>query len=273
MKGIKNILIITVLGVLFAISCLISCVSAIETGGYVVEPAYGISPDYTDIYFGSMDGDDNLLSGPQPEQTGYSDLPLPVLIILAFLGAGAVLAYPAKLLLSGKLPALTGLSRLKKSEILENGPRRQVYETIVNSPGVHLSEIEKNTGLTNKNVEYHVKKLLSYNMVVSKKTARGKGYFRNSGTYSSGEKLLYLHSKNPTERKILETINENPGISRKELSIAVKISAPSVSWYISGLVRDNIITKEQNGGCVSYCINDSLKKDLAKIVSGYAVAA
>lgn len=261
-------------GVLLIIfSAFTTGVSAIETGGYVVEPAYGISPDYTSIYFGELSGDYDFLEGPGPEQIGFWDLPLVIILILLGIGIAAFMIQPLKLFLSGKIALVPGLSRLKKTNLLDNESRRKVYDTILQNPGIQLCEIEKKTDLTNKNAEYHVKKLLGHNMIVFRQTSRGKGYFKNSDSYSSEEKLLYIHSKNPTEKRIIEIIHENPGITRKELSERIHISAPSISWYIAGLIGDNIIRKEKKGNRVHYYVSEYLKNDLFNIIGAESTVA
>ncbi len=262
-----TLILTTVFFLLITITGLIGGVSAIETGGYVVEPAYGISPDYTNIYFGDLSGDYDFLQGPGPEKIDYWELPITIILILLVIGLISFIIHPGKLFLSGKIPYLYGLSKIKKKNILENESRRNIYDTILENPGIQLSDIEKSTGLTNKNTEYHVKKLLSYNMIIFRQTSRGKGYFKNSDTYSSEEKLLYIHSKNPTEKHIIELINDNPGITRKEISEIIQISAPSISWYISGLIGDNIIRKERKGNRVHYFINEYLKNDLVSVIA------
>lgn len=263
----KITLILTTGILLIIITEFIGVVSAIETGGYVVEPAYGISPDYTNIYFGDLSGDYDFLQGPGPEKIGYWELPIMIILILIVIGLISSIFYTVKLFLSGKISFIYGLSKIKKKDILENESRRKVYDTILQNPGIQLCEIEKLTGFTNKNSEYHIKKLLSYSLIVYKQTSRGKGYFQNSNTYSLKEKIVYMHSKNPTEKRIIEIIHENPGITRKELSGVIKISAPSVSWYITGLTNDNILKKERVGTRVHYYINDSFKTDISNLIN------
>jgi predicted transcriptional regulator len=247
--------------------------SAVETGGYIVQPAYDISPDYSSFYFEPAEEESALLDKPGPRQIKYSDLPLIVIVILSVIGLISFIAYSINFLVLGKIPFIHGLSKLKKTNLLENESRRKIYEIILQNPGIQLCEIEKMTGLTNKNVEYHIKKLHNYGMIVYKQTSRGKGYFQNSNTYSMKEKIVYMHSKNPTEKRIIEIIHDNPGITRKELSGVINISAPSVSWYISGLINDKIIKKERVGTRVHYYISDNLKNDIVNLITAEKAAA
>ena len=58
---------------------------------------------------------------------------------------------------------------------------------------------------------------------------------------------MILHLKHQSDRKILEVIAQNPGISRNEISTRVGISGPSVSWHIHFLLHDRIIEQRKEG--------------------------
>ncbi len=234
-------------------------VPAIETGGYEVRPAYDISPDDTALYYIPASSTSPFTSEPEPQQIDYSDLPPAILLILVIVGFYSLLAYLLKLVFSGNLPVISGLVKLKRKELLDNASRNLVYNEIRENPGINLSEIERITKLTNKNVSYHLNKLLDYHMIVVEKSANGKGYFQNSATSTSSDRMSLLHSKNPTERMIIEILLANPGISRKEICAIAGISGPSVSWHISRLESDYIVEKIKRGTVVHHYIKDNFK--------------
>jgi len=238
---------------------LIIPVPAIETGGYEVRPAYRSSPDDTSRYFIPASSPGPFSDEPEPQQIRYSDLPPGILLVLAIAGFCSLLAYLLKLLLSGNLPLISGLVKLQRKELLDNASRNLIYRAIRENPGINPSEIERMTNLTNKNVAYHINKLLDYHLIVDVKSANGKGYFQNSSTGSSSERMLCLHSKNPTERMIIAILSSNPGISRKEIGSIAGISGPSVSWHMSRLEKDHIVEKVKQGTIVHHYINDDFK--------------
>jgi predicted transcriptional regulator len=96
-------------------------------------------------------------------------------------------------------------------------------------------------------------------MIVVEKSSNGKGYFQNSGVYTSHDRMLLLHSKNPTERMIIGILLANPGISRKEIGTIAGISGPSVSWHISRLENDHIVEKTKQGTVVHHYIGNNFK--------------
>jgi len=238
---------------------LITPVLAIETGGYEVRPAPDISPDDTSRYFIPASSPSPFSDEPEPQQIKYSDLPPGILLVLAITGICTLLAYLLKLFVSGNLPLISGLVKLQRKELLDNASRNFIYRAIRENPGINPSEIERMTNLTNKNVAYHINKLLDYHLIVDVKSANGKGYFQNSSTGSSSERMLRLHSKNPNERMIIEILSANPGISRKEIGSIAGISGSSVSWHISRLEKDHIVKKIKQGTIVHHYINEEFK--------------
>jgi predicted transcriptional regulator len=234
-------------------------VLAIETGDYEVRPAYSILPDAAALDPIPVSSAHPFTNDPEPQQIDYSDLPPAILLILAIVGFLSFLVFFFKLVFPGNLPVITGLAKIKRKELLDNASRNLVYTAIRKNPGINPSEIETITQLTNKNVMYHLNKLLDYHMIVVEKSANGKGYFQNSAASTSSDRMAVLHSKNPNERLIIEILLANPGISRKEISTIASISGPSVSWHISRLVSDNIVEKIKRGTIVHHFIKENYK--------------
>ncbi len=234
-------------------------VPAIETGGYEVSPAHDISPDDSALYYIPEPSASPFVDEPEPQQIDYSALPPAILLILAITGFLSLLACLFKLLVSGNLPIISGLVKLKRKELLDNASRSLVYTAVRENPGINPSEIERMTNLTNKNVTYHLNKLLDFHLIVVEKSANGKGYFQNSAAYSFHERVLFLHSKKPTEQRIIEILMANPGISRKEIGTVAGISGASVSWHISRLENDHIVEKIKLGTIVHHYIKDDFK--------------
>ena len=248
---------ITVFLVLIII--LIVPVPAIETGGYDVRPAHGISPGDTTMSFIPGSSVSPFADEPEPQPIAYSDLPLAILLILVITGIFSLLISLFNLLVPGNLAVIPGLVKLNRKDLLDNASRNLVYTAVRGNPGINPSEIERITKLTNKNVVYHLSKLLDYHMIVDENSANGKGYFPNSTANSFNERIMRLHAKNPTERMIIEILSGNPGISRKEIGSIAGISGPSVSWHISRLERDHIVEKVKQGAVVHHYIKDDFK--------------
>jgi predicted transcriptional regulator len=234
--------------------------AAVETGGYVVQPGYGIYPDYSDLYFTTHSADTVLLNDPAPTPIRFADLPPAVLILLGIAVVTSGIIYLGKYLAAANLPLVGGFKRVTKKNLLESRSRDAIFQCVKEQPGAHLHDLKKATGFTYKNLIYHLKMLTSFGVVTSAECKNTVGYFENSGRLTRDERAILQHLRHPRERKILETIAQHPGISRKEISGLVGISGPSVSWHMAGLLNDRIIEQKKEGTIVRHYLPDAMRE-------------
>lgn len=246
--------------ILLLVGAQIPLVIASETGGYIVQPAYDLYPEYSDLYFTPRSSETILLNEPDPSPIPFSDLPLWILVIL---GIGTVIPgiiYVGKHLSLNVIPFVGGFSRLTRKNILESSSREMIYRCIQKNPGVQLADLNRQTGFTYKNLLYHLNHLVKTGMIISdtcKKTAR---YFENSGKYSPDERIMIMHLNHQKDKKIIETVFHHPGISRHEISRLVGITGPTVSWHMRYLLNDKIIVQKKEGAIVRHQLSDTMLK-------------
>ena len=68
--------------ILVILTAMTHATTAVETGGYVVEPAYDIYPEYSDVYFTPRSEETILLNEPEPTPIRLAELPPGILVIL-----------------------------------------------------------------------------------------------------------------------------------------------------------------------------------------------
>jgi predicted transcriptional regulator len=233
--------------------------AADETGGYVVRPAYGLYPEYSELYFTTHSADTVLLNDPVPTPISLADLPPGVLVLLgiAVLTPGVICL--GKYLSAAQFTLAGGFRRVTKKNILSTGSRERIFQYIREHPGAYLHDIKKATGFTYKNLIYHLKVLTSFGAVTSSECKKSAGYFENAGKFSGSERALMLHLRQPREREILAIIAQHPGFSRKEISMLTGISGPSVSWHMAGLLNDHIIEQRREGTIARHYITDEMR--------------
>jgi len=221
--------------------------AAEETGGYIVRPAYGLYPEYSELYFTPHSADTVLLNDPAPTPISLADLPPDVLILLGLAALMPCVICLGKYLSAAQFTLVGGFRRVTRKNILSTGSREQIFQYIREHPGAYLHDIKKATGFTYKNLIYHLKVLTNFGAVTSSECKRSVGYFENAGKFSRTERALMLHLRQPREREILAIIAQHPGISRKEIGLLAGISGPSVSWHMAGLLNDKIIEQRREG--------------------------
>jgi predicted transcriptional regulator len=222
-------------------------VLAIETGGYVVQPAYDLYPEYSDLYFTPRSEETVLLNDPVPETINLSDLPLWILVVLGVTAVSSVIICLCKCFSSSGLFLIGGFKRVSRKNILKNPSRSEIYNYVKENPGVQMADIGKCTGNTYKNLVYHLDLLIGFGMITMMKCKNTVRYFENSGSFSDAERKMIMHLKHGSDKKIIEAVLNHRGISRHEISSYAGISGPSVSWHMHFLVDDQIIVQEKEG--------------------------
>lgn len=233
---------------LLAIVAMIApAVTAVETGGYVVEPAYDIYPEYSDVYFTPRSNETVLLNEPEPAPIQTNDLPPWVLVLLGIIAVTPGVAFLGKYLSATNLPIIGGFKRVSRNNILDNSSRRTIYSCVTENPGIQLSDLQRSTGFSYKNLSYHLNVLTNFHMITAEGCKNTTRYFENSGKFTQEERTMLMHLSRPSDKKIIETVLHHPGISRHEISSHLGISGPSVSWHMHFLLDDRIIEQRKEG--------------------------
>jgi len=233
--------------------------AADETGGYVVQPAYGLYPEYSELYFTPHSADTVLLNDPAPTPISLADLPPGVLLLLGIAALTPCVICLGKYLSATQFTLVGGFRRVTKKNILTTRSRETIFQYVREHPGAHLHDIKEATGFTYKNLIYHIRVLMNFGVVTSAECKKSEGYFENSGKFTRDEQAMMLHLKQPRERKILEIIDQHPGISRKEIGLLAGISGPSVSWHMAGLLNDRIIEQRREGTITRHYIPEAMR--------------
>ena len=186
-----------------------------------------------------------LLNHPNPTPISLADLPPGVLILLGIAALTPGIICLGKYLSAAHFSLVGGFKRVTKKNIFTTRSREIIFQYIREHPGSRVHDIKKATGFTFQNLIYHLKVLMNFGAVTSTECKKSVGYFENSGKFTRDERAMMLHLKQPRERKILEIVNQHPGISRKEIGLLAGISGPSVSWHMAGLLNDG---SSNNGG-------------------------
>jgi predicted transcriptional regulator len=245
--------------------------AAVETGGYVVQPAYGMYPEYSELYFTPRSADTVLLNDPIPTPISLADLPPWILVILGIAAATPGIVYTSKYLSFANFPLIGGFKRISRKNIFENSPREAIFQCVKENPGIRLADMERSTGFSCKNLIYHLNILSFFGTVTSDECKNTTGYFENSGKFSREERTMMMHLNHPSDRKIVEIILHHPGISRHEISNHVGITGPSVSWHMHFLLHDCIIEQKKEGNIARHYITVPMIKIYENLLSENSV--
>jgi predicted transcriptional regulator len=102
---------------------------------------------------------------------------------------------------------------------LENKKRRMIYNHILAYPGVSFGIMKKIFDIAESTLRYHLKYLEGADEIKSHLEGKIRCYYpiQNIIFYSRTESEFETVRLNPTQQRILENIQRNPGITQKGL--------------------------------------------------------
>ncbi len=150
------------------------------------------------------------------------------------------------------------LSIKDEEKILLNDTRREIYNCIIDNPGIHLRELAKKLNKGVSTITWHLRILEKANLVRSKKIGNKLVYYPK-GMDISDLPLLYFNNK--TSQEIFKYILHNPSHLRK---IAEDLDMPveTVRYNLKKMEKMNIVNKEEDGNKIVYYVNPTYTQNL-----------
>ena len=140
---------------------------------------------------------------------------------------------------------LTGISLMigtlaihsKSKNPLLNQNRYLLYNQILNQPGIHFSGLAKNLHMSNGQIQWHIRILENNRLIVRKKQGQYLLFFpyiKNRHNLNDLE-LKYV-IKNNIQRKILNEIQDTPGLNQKNIRQKLDLSQSKVAYHLHKLI-------------------------------------
>ena len=127
-----------------------------------------------------------------------------------------------------------GAHRLTINEVLENEKRKKIIDTILDHPGIHLSELQRKTKIAYGNLVWHLDILHKYHVIKKKTIENFVVYLPYFGKNPLSNIDLKLQ-KSVFTLKILKIIEDNPGIWNTKISQKINISRKTIEYHIRKL--------------------------------------
>ena len=157
---------------------------------------------------------------------------------------------------------LVGFVARAKDRVNKNENRNVALQYVVDNPGSTLREISRGTGINLGTARYHVF-ILGINHRVISYMADDKHvrYFTNAGSYSKEEQFVISLMRRDGMKKILELLNEKPGLTNLELSSALGLQESAISRYMKELSEKGIVVRDViSQGRLAYTIKNDYRK-------------
>jgi outer membrane protein assembly factor BamB/DNA-binding MarR family transcriptional regulator len=132
--------------------------------------------------------------------------------------------------------------RLKKDEVLDNYVRGKIHGYIIANPGDHYNSIRDALELSNGIVAHHLHTLEREGLIQSMRDGMYRRFFPANAKLPPEDEGHYN-----IQKRIVQIIRDNPGISQKEIAQKVGVSSPTVSYHVSVLATARMIRVEKFG--------------------------
>ncbi|MHB8633704.1 MAG: hypothetical protein ACYDBQ_07050 [Thermoplasmatota archaeon] len=170
--------------------------------------------------------------------------------IVGLLGAGAGLflavAYALAMRPRGFGFAMALVSRLREAAVLSHPHRLSIVDSVRTHPGIHVRELQRQTGLGRGNLERHLQVLLASGHVVERRVQQLRCLFPPGRREAGGESAL----RTPRARQLWESVKYQPGASVAELAREVGCTYRGAAYHLERLHAGGLAMLRRERGAV-----------------------
>jgi predicted transcriptional regulator len=128
-------------------------------------------------------------------------------------------------------------------DLLEQPLRRRIYQLIKGSPGIHASELCRESGEAWGTVQYHLGLLRKGNMVTTVEAGRERRFFPPDMDADRARLVAILNQGRRQE--IVDFIAANPGIRQVDVCQSVAVSRKTFRAAIKPLVEEGLVVERK----------------------------
>jgi len=137
-----------------------------------------------------------------------------------------------------------------------SGNRKNIYDYILNYPGVYLRQIHRQIGSTMSDIQYHLRYLENIGLIKSRKVNQNRHFYPITIVDEQDEIVLAFLRHN-TDRSILICLLEHSGYTQTDVINSLNLSASTINWHMFRLVESGLISKSKQGKIIRYFVADA----------------
>jgi DNA-binding transcriptional ArsR family regulator len=146
------------------------------------------------------------------------------------------------------VPPLFGYSRHDESDPLNNDTRANIYDVVMESPGVYYAQLAEETDVTEETVRYHSRILADEGLVERRKIRGRKRLYPVSMEGESPELAAAMADSAASD--VISAIEHREPATLSAVADAIDCAPSTVSYHLDRLEEDGLISRERDGSAV-----------------------
>lgn len=158
------------------------------------------------------------------------------------------------------LAPIAGASRYGGADALSHETRERLFETVVDTPGIHLAGLADAVGEPLSTVRYHSRVLQSDGLIDAEKH---RGYKRLFPVTADGaDRPLHTALASEAKRSVLLSVARMEPVSVTNVAQELDRAPSTVSHHLTQLETDGLVVRERDGETVVTRLVPSVRSEL-----------
>ncbi|KKK88226.1 hypothetical protein LCGC14_2745310 [marine sediment metagenome] len=146
-------------------------------------------------------------------------------------------------------------SKLTRNEILLNSNRKQIYDFIIENPGVHRNKLARKVDLSTYLIKWHVSMLIKFNLIREQKLSNFTAYF-DSSLRQENDLLLHTISRDKCVRIINFLEINKEGSTKNQISKELNMHFNTISNYLKKMDKFSLLERKKVNNIEYISLND-----------------
>lgn len=131
---------------------------------------------------------------------------------------------------------------------------------LAENPGDQLYKIVEALNASRGAVTYQLRNLENAGIIKVHEETGCRRYYLYNFAYAKEEALLNIHLENKTKAGIIHSLQETPGLSRKELAEKTGVPQNTLYRHIAALCKAGILKQERDGHMWRYRLSEKTER-------------
>jgi predicted transcriptional regulator len=142
-----------------------------------------------------------------------------------------------------------------EEDILELETRKEIFEYVKANPGVHFSQAKRELDMETGLLQHHLDTLENYDVLMSE-DHQGKRRLFVAEELDSEEREILSSLRYETTRHVLLFLIQEEKARNGGIAEEVGVAPATVSWHVSRLIEEGIISEVRDGRTTLYTVAD-----------------